>query len=100
MTRKHGKWSICPACEGEGKTVNPNLDANGLSDEMVEDRDFMEDYMDGAYDVPCAACDGTGKVTQERIDRLHEARSERRLAAMENGDWEAYSTAHDMRYGY
>ena len=65
------KWMICPVCEGEGKHVNPNIDAHGLTaDDFAEDPDFAEAYMGGVYDVPCRNCGGSGKVlTAEQAER-------------------------------
>ncbi len=57
-----GEWVICPDCEGDGKH-DPDAFAGGFTqDDFDEDPDFRESYFAGAYDVPCARCDGTGKV--------------------------------------
>ena len=94
------KWRICPVCEGEGKTVNPNIDAGGLSaEDFYDDPDFAEDYRAGAYDIACRACGGTGKMKASGVKALRENAADRRLAAMENGDWESYRVAGDWRYG-
>lgn len=95
------RWQICPACCGNGHCVNPNIDAHGLTaEDFAEDPDFAEDYFSGAYDQPCAACKGSGKVRESHLKRLDEAAEDRRLAARENGDFDAYCTAYDYRYGY
>ena len=52
------KWEVCDLCGGNGTHVNPSLDAGGLSDDCADDEDFMDDYMAGAYDVPCNSCQG------------------------------------------
>lgn len=99
MTKKD-KWLICPVCEGEGKTVNPSIDANGLTNkDFAEDPEFAEDYASGRYDICCRACNGDGKIRESRIAELREAAEDRRLAAREDGDYEAYHTAGDWRYG-
>lgn len=96
-----GKYQICPVCDGEGKTVNPDIDSNGLTrEDFDEDPDFREDYMSGMYDITCKACKGLRVVTAEQIEALSEAAEDRRLAARENGDFEAYCGAGDHRYGY
>jgi len=92
------KYIVCPVCEGEGTTVNPAIDANGL-DRDDYDPDFFEDYQNGVYDVQCGACHGQRVVTPDTPDRLSEAAADRRLAAMEDGNFEAYCHAHDYRYG-
>jgi hypothetical protein len=93
-------WIVCPVCDGEGKTVNPNIDAHGLTKEdFDEDPDFAEDYMSGVYDITCAACSGKRVVKQARIDELDQNAEDRRLAARENGDFESYCVAYDRRFG-
>lgn len=95
------KWQICPACEGEGCCVNPNVDAHGLTaEDFAEDPDFAENYFGGLYDQSCSACEGSGKIRQSDLKRLNQAAADRRLAAMEDGDFEGYCVAHDYRYGY
>jgi len=90
----------CGVCRGKGWVVNPNIDAQGLTpQDFEEDPQFAEEYFSGMYDVTCMACGGSGEVTEERIIELQENAAERRLAAMEDGDWEAYQSAGDWRYG-
>lgn len=100
MTTTKDPWMICPACQGEGKCVNPNIDSNGLTaEDFADDPDFAEDYMSGLYDVTCGACNGRGSIRKSHKRTLREHAAERRLAAMENGDFEAYCGAGDYRYG-
>lgn len=56
------KWEVCHVCNGEGKHVNPAIDAGGLSAEMQDDPDFIDGYMGGVYDVACNACSGRTTV--------------------------------------
>lgn len=58
------RWEICATCEGEGKHVNPSIDAGGLREEEYYDDDFMDGYMSGVYDVVCSYCGGAGKVQE------------------------------------
>jgi len=92
----------CPVCKGKGSHVNPAIDGNGLSAEMREDPEFMEEYMDGAYDVVCNNCGGQGTIEEtvpgENAEKLEQAADDRRLAALEDGDYEAYQSAHDVRW--
>lgn len=61
-------WAICDVCQGDGKTVNPSIDAGGLSaEDFYDDPDFAEDYFSGVHDVSCGHCGGSGKV--KIIDR-------------------------------
>ena len=55
-------WLICDDCDGDGTHVRDALSAP--SNEMLEDEDFREAYFDGAYDVRCARCGGSGKVRE------------------------------------
>lgn len=94
------KWIICPACKGEGRCVNPNIDSNGLTrDDFAEDPDFAEDYLSGAYDVTCAACGGAGKIEKGHLKVLAEHAADRRLAAMEAGNYAELGGLSDYRYG-
>jgi hypothetical protein len=98
--KKNDLWIVCPVCKGEGTTVNPNIDAHGLTaEDFREDPDFAEEYMSGAYDIVCNGCVGMRVVKRHRIKQLQENAEDRRLAARENGDYEGYSVAGDWRYG-
>ncbi len=53
------KYEVCELCEGQGKHVNPSIDAHGISGhEFSEDPEFAEEYFNGTYDVPCYRCKG------------------------------------------
>ena len=65
-----GKWAVCPVCDGNGKHVNPSIDAGGLPRDFLEDPDFMDDYMGGAYDVTCNRCNGRTTVWDRDYDAL------------------------------
>lgn len=70
-------WVVCHVCDGEGKHVNPAVDAGGLSAEtFAEDPDFRDDYMSGVYDVPCNYCGGKRVVKEVTIDLLPEDQAE------------------------
>ena len=91
-------WIICPACQGDGTCVNPNIDSHGLTaDDFAEDPDFAEDYINGIYNVDCAACGGSGKIRESVVADLDEAAADRDLAAREDGVWEP--GIRDYRYG-
>lgn len=98
--RARRTWMVCPVCEGEGTTVDPAIDGNGLTrEDFDEDPDFGESYWSGAFDITCRACKGKRVVDQDRLGELERNADARRLAARENGDWEAYAHARDYRYG-
>lgn len=69
------------------------------AEDFAADPDFGEDYMSGAYDISCRACNGRGSLRQGRLTELNQHADDRRLAAREDGDWEAYRCAGDFRYG-
>jgi DNA-directed RNA polymerase subunit RPC12/RpoP len=98
--KKKDPWIVCPVCNGEETTVNPNIDGHGLTaEDFMEDPDFAEEYAAGAYDITCAACSGKRVVKRKRIRELEQNAEDRRLAARENGDFESYSVAGDWRFG-
>lgn len=94
----HVSRVVCQTCEGDGKHVNPSVDAGGLSQEdFDEDRDFRDEYMGGMYDVTCYECQGL-RVTWE----LDEAATGKdlvrrfRKAEREQAEFEAVSRAERM----
>lgn len=96
-------WIICPICEGDGKYVNPSIDAGGISAEtFADDPDFAEEYFSGMYDVACRICDATGKVHQNKLDAklnaLEKAAEERAERMAESGIYE--SGVMDFRFGF
>ena len=100
MSKHEDPWIICTVCNGDGRVVNPNIDAHGLTaEDFHEDPDFAEDYASGLYDICCTPCNGTGKIRQSKIEQLEENAAARRLAAQEDGDYEAFVVAGDHRYG-
>lgn len=101
VTDEKPRWIICVVCDGDGTTVNPAIDGNGLSaEDFHDDPDFAEEYMRGTYDIACRACGGSGKMLHTAPARLAEAAADRRYRAMEDGDFEGYCHASDYRYGY
>jgi len=66
------KYAVCSVCRGEGKHVNPAIDAGGLSEEMMGDEEFLDGYMGGVYDVPCNRCKGKRVVPVVDWDALSE----------------------------
>ena len=57
------KMEVCYVCDGQGKYVNPSIDAGGLTQEdFSEDPYFAEDYWSGVYDVTCEACHGNNVI--------------------------------------
>jgi hypothetical protein len=82
------KWAVCGVCRGNGKHVNPSIDAGGISAEAFnEDPDFAEAYMDGTYDVTCNRC--RGKRVVPAVDWGALTEDERKAyEAQERADWE------------
>lgn len=64
-------WAVCPVCNGEGKTVNPAIDAGGLSaEDFADDPDFAGAYYSGTFDIPCRHCNGRTTVRAVDWDAL------------------------------
>jgi len=83
---------VCSLCGGKGKTVDPNIDAGGLtSDDFYDDPDFEEDYFGGTYDITCAQCEGKrvvpvvaeGRLSVEQKKQYEEYAREQAEAAEE-----------------
>ena len=59
LFRNMGSFEACSRCNGTGKHVNPAIDGHGISmQEFADDPDFAEEYISGAYDIPCDKCRG------------------------------------------
>lgn len=86
-------WHVCPRCHGEGHYVNPDIDGNGLTSDDIErlgGEDFIEDYQQGVYDVPCELCGTRTTVTFEQLADWRDgeqARAERRTEARMLGEY-------------
>lgn len=92
------RWEVCDVCEGRGTHVNPAIDCNGLtSEDFAQDPDFAEDYLSGAYDIPCNACGGRTTVpvvNEERCDpELLEAYRDQCASDAESRYWSAMERA-------
>lgn len=66
------KAVVCPICNGTGKHVNPAIDGHGLSAEDLDDEEFREAYLSGAYDITCQECSGNNVIQEvdEEICKL------------------------------
>ncbi len=64
------QWVVCPACQGEGRYVNPSIDSEGISAEEWSEwtPDSREAYLSGGYDVACQECNGNNVVQRLRPD--------------------------------
>ena len=92
-------WAICDRCEGNCKHTNPSIDGNGLSGEILDDHEFMNDYFNGLYDIPCAPCKASGKVLVPDYDFLTEAQQEA-LQAQQEAEYAAdMESAAERRMG-
>jgi len=90
------KYEVCPRCEGRGVHVNPNIDGNGLSQECIEDSEFMEDYFNGAYDVSCYECNGERVVLVPDLERCSKEEIEE-YSAQEKSVQDSYDTQEAER---
>ena len=58
------RYVVCERCEGSGTHTNPNIDENGLTHDMVDDPEFMQNYRNGWYDIKCTECNGKRVVLE------------------------------------
>ena len=93
------RWEVCGTCDGEGRHVNPSIDASGITDtEWAEwEPDDRMMYTSGAYDQTCNECKGKrvvpvvdetdpmakayDKFRQECWDDARESAAERAMGA-------------------
>ena len=63
----HLHWLVCPNCGHETKTIRPNTDAFGLTDQ--EEADILKQWEDGKK-IGCIAID-LGLPADDVIEFLH-----------------------------
>jgi hypothetical protein len=94
------KYEICSVCEGKGRYVNPNIDRNGLDSSEMDD-EFMEDYINGVYDITCRRCGGdrvTLEIWEQIITRSPELEIYNLYRSELHEAWETRNEIeHDMR---
>lgn len=57
------RWEVCHICNGDGKHMDPSIDAGGLTEEdFEEDPDLRARYLRGEYDMTCGTCHGRTTV--------------------------------------
>lgn len=94
------KLEVCDLCRGEGRTVNPSIDAGGLTQEdFDEDPDFREDYFSGAYDIPCGQCQGKRVVPVVDEGRLN-AEQKKAFTAYQDDQYDRAREAESDRITY
>jgi hypothetical protein len=84
-------WSICPCCNGEGKS-SAYL-GSFTSSEFDEAFDFEEQdaYFKGDYDRTCENCRGQGKVLEPDWERCNKQQREELTGIAEDrktAEWE------------
>jgi DnaJ-class molecular chaperone len=67
--RLHYRNELCHSCDGEGSRALHGL---VVSQEAMEDQDFMEDYFGGKYDTKCEDCNGEKVVRVANTDAMTE----------------------------
>ena len=53
------KWEICPECAGNGGT---SAYMGDVTDDVLRDPDWADEYFRGTFDRACKPCRGTGKI--------------------------------------
>lgn len=56
------KNEVCGNCQGYGTHDHRGIIDGALTEDQVRDPDFMEDYANGNYSVPCEECGGANVV--------------------------------------
>lgn len=87
---------VCDRCGGNGKHVNPAVDACGITpEEFDRDPDFAESYFNGTYDVTCEKCAGDRVVGVVSTEKLPKALRKRVAAQIEYEVWERGERAYE-----
>lgn len=69
------KFEVCDRCNGYGEHTNPSIDGNGLTSMDIErlgGAEFMEEYMNGVYNVRCEKCNGARVMNDLQSTKLKE----------------------------
>lgn len=90
------KMATCSRCEGGGSHTNPSIDGNGLSEEYMDNIDFMHEYATGMYDVQCHGCRGKKERLVVDYDNLTDAMKKEWADHMESV-WRDEREAEDER---
>lgn len=96
-------WAICPMCEGHATDRGASVECDGggftSSEWSEQDDDFKQGYLSGAYDRPCTACDGLGRITEPDLGALDgEERAAYEQSLRDDADYRAMSAA-EIRMG-
>ncbi len=84
------KWAICNECNGEGSELRSGLKGVDVTDMILDDPDFYDEYIGGKYDVACSSCKGSGKFKTYEVD-IYTTNSEKITRFMEDwNDWQEY----------
>tara|TARA_R110000803_G_C11778593_1_gene296299 strand:+ start:132 stop:503 length:372 start_codon:yes stop_codon:yes gene_type:complete len=90
---------VCGLCEGKGSHVNPSIDSNGLSSELMQDSEFMDSYMNGVYDVRCYECNGSNVVDAVDFSQLSEDQAKQYLIQLEEERYHEIEHQSELRMG-
>jgi len=78
-------WAICPHCEGHGTMDNPAFSDGFTSSELYDmEPEERHRILNGAYDVACSSCKGSGKIKVPIISAL--TFSEKKALVLERRD--------------
>lgn len=95
------KNALCPCCDGDGKVVDPSIDAGGI--DFDGDDDFADAYFSGAYDMTCPECKGekvVPEINEAALDLDQKALLKAINKAQREADEEAYERANELAWGY
>ena len=94
------RMEVCDLCHGEGKHINPAIDANGIEGRrFAEDPEFAEAYFGGAYDVVCYECHGRNVVRVPNVEALGDEHKEAWYARIEDERDDRLMREAEMRMG-
>jgi mono/diheme cytochrome c family protein len=61
------KFHLCPVCHGSGKVLTGAFRGQVVEPDLAADPEFMEQYLNGTYDVDCEACHGKRVMDRKKL---------------------------------
>lgn len=83
-----GEMHVCPKCNGRGRQMHSAFDGIPVKQDLLQDEEFMDSYMNGGMDVICGECKGTNVIEKPIIPNEYKQQYEAHLQEMADCEYE------------